>query len=208
MDMPKLLEQAWARRLNEEFKLRGWMMVAMEDVVIYEKVAGESRRRVVADVLRQSKRPIVLPKIGIRFPMISEAVGRLTGDSRASTATVGIDLIHLVRREEDHAGASRWMVSGADHVDQVIEQLFDDLERSGELFFREFSSVDLLLENYRNYLLAPPQRLDVAVAFLERGRAVEASEILDPLASDGSIVDPKIRRAIEKAGARLHGGRT
>jgi hypothetical protein len=95
------------------------------------------------------------------------------------------------------------MVSVADQVSQVTERLFDDLERFGELFFREFLSIDMLLENYRNYSLTPPQRLDVAVAFMARGRAAEASEILSPLVSDDSIVDPKIKRAIEKVEEQL-----
>jgi hypothetical protein len=175
----------------------------MVDVVVYEKVAGECCRRLVADVLRQSQRLIVLPKIGVRFPAISEAAGRLMGESRTGTATVGIDLIHMVRRVDGRAGASRWMVSVADQVSQVTERLFDDLERFGELFFREFLSIDMLLENYRNYSLTPPQRLDVAVAFMARGRAAEASEILSPLVSDDSIVDPKIKRAIEKVEEQL-----
>ncbi|MBO0608382.1 hypothetical protein [Myceligenerans salitolerans] len=204
MDVPELLDLTWRQRLSSELAGRGWQVIELGDVTVYEKPVVECRRRFVADILRQSGRIVVLPKVGIRFPAVSDVVGRLMGEERPGTSTVGIDLIHLVKRVDGGADATRWMVSGIDQVSPVVEGLVGDLEDFGELFYGEFSSLDLLLTNYRRYSLTVPQLLDLAVGFMIRERLDEASEVLAAVLADDTTVDERIRRTIGALQEKMH----
>lgn len=203
MDVPKLLEQAWERALRSELTLRGWSAFEMKDVVAYEKLVGECRQRLVADVLRQPRGLLVLPKVGVSFPEIDQFLDGFESDRNTSSATVGIDLIHLVRRVHGEAGPRRWAVSEEESVDDLAVRVYDDLEKFGELLFRDFMSMEMLMKNYREYSLTPPQRLDVAVAFFAQGQVEAARAMVDQIASDESLVDPRIREKVERVEERL-----
>lgn len=194
--MSELLE-LWHRGLTHHLERAGWSTVSLIDVTAYELPSGECNRRLVVDIVRQSRQLILMPKIGVRYPVVSGRVGLLTGADRAGTATVSADLIHLVRSADRSAGASRWLVAGPDQVGPVIEAILQDVDHFGASFFDSLSSIDMLLGNYSKFQLSSPQLLDVAVAFAMRGRRDEAEMLLDSLRSESSIVDENVLRGLD-----------
>ncbi|MFJ3407278.1 hypothetical protein [Promicromonospora sp. NPDC090134] len=188
--------ERWDERLSSMLRERGWLALRLTDVTVYEHRAGEGHRRFVADSIRQADRVIPLPKVGVRYPEIAEVAKEIGWAGRNVTSTVGIDLIHLIRKIDSGSRATRWMLSDVGQVDATADQLVGDLEVFGESFYHEYSTIDGLLNGYGDLVLSAPQKLEVAIAFSLRDEFETAKRIVDSLKVDDSIVDGRLRSAI------------
>lgn len=200
MDVSKLLVEVWDERLSSVLRERGWSAHRLGDVTLYERRAGECQHRFVADVIQQAKRVIPLPKIGVRYSAITNVAEGIGWTGRDVTATVGIDLIHLIRKVEGDSKPTRWMLSDVDQADSVVHRIIGDLEVFGEPFYSEFSTIGGLLSGYGGFMLSAPQKLEVAIAFSLRGELEAARSVVDGLKGDSSIVDRGLLGAIAALG--------
>ncbi|WP_285101488.1 hypothetical protein [Promicromonospora sp. MEB111] len=194
--MSKLLVEAWDERVSSALRERGWSALRLMDVTVYERRVGECHNRFVADVIQQASRIIPLPKVGVHYSEIKKVAEGVGWVGRNATATVGIDLIHLIRKIDGGSGATRWMLSDVGQIDATVDRLVGDLEMFGEPFYYEFSTIDRLLSGYGDFTLSAPQRLEVAIAFSLRGKLQAARRIVDGLKADDSVVDMGLLNAI------------